>query len=328
MRAAPVCALALVFLAVPTAQTLRAEEPPREAAPTDENCSSPPRWCLSVGERNWISFGASSFSLSGLGGHPNVVSELNWPNLQSTVTEINLDAVYDNRFVAHADVGLGWFYSGRLRDADYFGENRTGLFSLSDSLLDTGSIGVLSLIGDCGYRVYRSEKFTLDALVGYQFWREKYHAVGGTLYIPTLVPFQPIPLPRVPVDQENYTHECFRVGGRSHWQFLPRLSLDTRLMLVPWGFSEVTDFHFQRPDLARPSFQARTDGGFGVMLDSVVTYRVWRGLSVMAGYQLWDMTSGHGGVNEFFQGGFNLNLHLNEIDTIRHGAIVGAVYRF
>jgi hypothetical protein len=322
MKALPACALTLL-VAAGSAAPLRADGD----WPTVPACN-PPRLQFTVGERNWISFGDSSSSFANFGRHPNVLSELKWINLQTTVNEFNFDAVLDNRFVAHTDIGLGWFYGGRLRDHDYFGENRTKLFSLSDSPMDTGGVGVVDLTCDFGYRVIRRDTFTLDALVGYQYWREKYHAVGGTLFLPSLKPYHPLDFPRVPTDAEIYTRDCFRVGGRASWQLLPRLSWDTRLMFVPWAYSEVTDFHFQRTDFASPAQRSRTQGGFGFMLDSVLTYRVWRGLSLVVGYQAWDITSGQGSTSEFFQDGSQLNLHLNEIQTFRHGALIGAEYRF
>jgi hypothetical protein len=352
MRAAPLCALALLVAftvshraraydpAAPTSEIVvspeplppsapSVSEPPVTRASTDNGCCSPRWWCITAGERTWFSFGESSRDFAGFGGHPNVQSELKWHNVETVITEWNLDAVLANRFVIHTDVGLGWSYGGRLRDDDYAGDNRTLLFSDSLTNVNVDGLGTFYVNADFGYRVYecadedRQPRLTVDALVGYQYWREKYRAVGGGSLVP------PFTFPDIPLITEVFERNNIRLGGRVNWHFLPRVALESRLMIVPWSFQEMTDTHFLRPELAQPSARDQTQGGFGVMFDAVLTYRVWRGLSVLVGYQAWEMTSGHGSTSEFFTINIKeINLHLNELDTFRHGALVGLAYRF
>jgi hypothetical protein len=59
--------------------------------------------------------------------------------------------------------------------------------------------------------------------------------------------------------------------------------------------SVADDVHHKRTDLRHdPSFHDEADGGVGVQLDGGLVYRLWRGLSVEAGYQYWRVKSGGG----------------------------------
>lgn len=355
MRAARVCALALLVAFGRVGRAGAADEPqtapalPAEvpaAAPLSAPASildghdsngCPASHCLDLtfGERTWYSFGETSRSFSGFGGHPNVLSELKWHGLETVISEFNADAVIASRFVVHTDVGLGWTYGGQLRDDDYGGENRTDLISDSLTNANINGLGTFYVNAEFGYRVLqwdncgltsgcRGPTLTLDALAGYQYWEERDGSVGGVSLVPPFV------LPDVPLIKEVFVRHNVRLGGRTSWRFLPRATLESRLMIVPWSYEEMTDTHFLRPDLAQPSARDQTQGGFGVMFDATVNYRIWRGLSVVVGYQMWEMTSGHGSTSEFFtMSSFKqVNLHLNEIDSFRQGVLIGLAYRF
>ena len=46
------------------------------------------KFSLLVGGRTWLSAGKSDFNIAGVGGVPNVLSELTWNDVDSTVRDI------------------------------------------------------------------------------------------------------------------------------------------------------------------------------------------------------------------------------------------------
>ena len=84
---------------------------------------------------------------------------------------------------------------------------------------------------------------------------------------------------------ERATWDSLRVGARASIEIFPKLSIKTRLMFVPWTHYELEDIHYMRSSHKKdPSFEAKADGGFGVMSDTTISYNIWKGLSIEAGY--------------------------------------------
>src|SRR5262249_46176325 len=155
-------------------------------------------------------------------------------------------------------------------------------------------------------------------LIGYQHWQEKYIAHDGIEVFPDLAFFPPARLV-----SNRFTWDSLRVGAQARWQWHCRWMAETRLMFVPVTRFEDQDVHYLRDDLRQdPSFIDHASGGFGVMWDIAVGYRIWRGLWLQAGYQLWDIRSGSGtsttrAVDGDFQTPFN------HASTLRQGVLAG-----
>ena len=99
-------------------------------------------------------------------------------------------------------------------------------------------------------------------------------------------------------------------------------------MIIPWTHFKEEDIHHLRTDLQQnPSFKSKARGGFGVQLDAKLVYNFWRGLSIEAGYQYWDIRSGDGTITARGING-DVNSPFNEANSIRYGAILGINYRF
>ena len=158
---------------------------------------------LLIGQRTWFSNGISDFNFGGPGGVPNLVSDLKWDNVDSTVFQFTGDALIFKRYILSTDVGFGAISDGCLRDQDF---NAFGiLISESKSVADDDDLFYVNV--DLGYRLMyccphrfswdaqdKKPRGTLDLLIGYQHWREKYVATEG---VQTKNPF-PFIFPDVP----------------------------------------------------------------------------------------------------------------------------------
>ena len=140
---------------------------------------------LQVGERTWISHGKADRNHADSDGSPDVLSELIYNDVDSVITEFNVNALLYNRYIFNVDVGIGGISGGKLTDRDYLGDNRTEIFSVSDSTVDDDSMYYVN--ADIGYRLFNKKKSSIDLLLGYQHWQEKYigtegrQQLGGTL---------------------------------------------------------------------------------------------------------------------------------------------------
>jgi hypothetical protein len=103
----------------------------------------------------------------------------------------------------------------------------------------------------------------------------------------------------------------------------------SRVVLLPLTFFRCEDIHYQRPDFQKdPSSVDTATGGFGVMADFKVCYRLWRGLFADIGYRVWDVQSGSGEtlIRSTVLG--DVKLPFNEGTSFRQGLILGLSYHF
>jgi outer membrane protease len=278
-----------------------------------------------LGYRTWVSFGQSIISMSGSSGFPNILSELKWRHLVNPIQEFNLDMLWAGRFIARLDVGVGTAGGGgNLSDKDYDDNNRTSLSSESSHPANDNNIAYFNL--DLGYRVWdvRGDgvKFTGDVLLGYQYWEEKYVASGGMQLYPDSGSFS-----SSRVVANTFRWNNFRIGARSELE-VSRWTFGGKLMFVPANYFRDDDIHYLRTDLLQdPSFIDQATGGFGVMFDATVSYRVWQGLSLEAGYRLWYIQGGMGlDYARTTQG--DIVAPLYNVQTLRQGILLGLQYRF
>lgn len=295
-----------------------------------ETCSEPTvatGWIsdVNVGVQNWLSWGQSDTNFRI--GPVDVASDLQWRHLVSEAGELDASAVFFHRLVVAGSVGGGVISSGNLIDSDFAFPDRQGLYS--QSFLPQLTDNLLYFNGDLGWRFYADEGFTIDGLIGYQYWHERYQTNGGTQVVgfPDLgIPPPGFVFPLGPGVREEYTWQALRLGAQSSLLLCPRWTFNCRAVLLPVTQFENDDVHFLREPLLFAKEKAT--GGFGVMADVGFAYRIWRGLWVDAAYRIWDASSGSGVIEERFSDGSGANLPFNGANTLRQGLLLGLNYRF
>jgi hypothetical protein len=281
----------------------------------------------SLGLRSWVTSGYTKWNFSGLGVDP--LSELRWRGTDAVIVEGSTDVVW-KRLVFMLSLGGGRPDDGVLIDDDFLASNRQARFSHTRSLVDGGSIFYVN--GDVGYRAFQWQgpqagtHGFVDFFVGYQYWHEEYEAIGGKGVFLGVIPIA------VPNGTEVITHEysfsSVRVGGRARVPIWKGLALRGSAVLLPYTHTELEDRHHLRTDLRQdPSFSSTGDGGFGVQLDAGLTFTVWKGLSIDAGYQFWRIDSGSGTKTTFGVSGTSRD-RLGDIIIERGGPYFGVTYRY
>jgi len=278
----------------------------------------PPDSSLTLGTRVWVTTGNSTNSTS--------LSELRWRGVDSVVPEVNAEFVW-RRWVFMASLGGGAIKDGVLIDEDFNDTDHDVRISRTRS--DAEDTGLFYINADAGYRLLRwgtpEQPGFLDGLVGFQYWYERYVAFGATSAFPDVVP--PISSSARVITQD-WNWYSIRLGARTQVPLFAGLSLKARGFVLPWSQTVLDDVHHKRSDLLHdPSFRDEASGGVGVQLDAALAYRVWRGLSVEAGYQYWWIKSAEGtSTARTPAGDFEGTLFGNK--TERYGPYVGLQYRF
>jgi len=288
------------------------------ATPAWAQIALPPDMSLTLGGRVWVTTGNSTNSVA--------LSELRWRGVDSVVPEINADFVW-KRFVLTSAIGGGAIKQGALIDEDFSDTDHDIRFSRTRSDIDDTGLFYINI--DAGYRFLKwgdpQQPGFLDALAGFQYWHERYVAFGVTSAFPAVVPTLPSSDRVITQDWNWYS---FRLGARTQVPIIGGLSARARAFVIPWSKSVVNDTHHQRSDLLKnPSFHDEADGGVGVQIDAGLMYRVWRGLSVEAGFQYWWVKSGEGTSTARTTAG-DFDGRLLENKTERYGPYVGLQYRF
>jgi hypothetical protein len=294
-------------------------------------CEPERSWLTScaIGARTWISWGDSDRNHAAraiIGGVPffaDPISDLRWKNTVSAAGEVNASALFFNRLVASSTLGVGGIDGGRFRDQDFALSGRQGLFS--DTVHPIDSDDLLYGNADLGWQLYGGDYCAVNGLIGYQYWREKYVAEGGSVIVPAGSTFL---FPPGPVISEQFTWQGLRLGAQGYVTLSERCALKSLLVLMPLMHLEVRDIHFLRDDLRKdPSIVDRATGGFGLIYDLRLSYRVWRGLSAEIGYRIFDATSGNGETIFRFNEG-DSRVPFNEGNTTRQGLTLGLNYYF
>jgi outer membrane protein Pom len=287
-----------------------------------------PDYVLIVGVREWISQGRSAHNIGNPFGPPNVASELTWRGLNVPITQVSADLVVQNRFIVDLDIGYGARGHGTLLDQDWRGDNRTN--KLFETLSDVSGANVLTISASTGIRMVswnvRNNPIPggIDALVGYQYWRERYEASGIQNLLTGTSSFIGV----TAITQTN-TWNSIRIGTRATVPFFSRLALKGSAFYIPFTSYRNEDIHHLRTDLRKdPSFLSTATGGSGVQLEGSLMVRVWRRLTVEAGYAYWDIRSGSGTLEAFGADGTVGIARHNEEHTGRQGVFFGANWIF
>ena len=133
---------------------------------------------------NWTIAGNSA------GTSPNILSELEWEDLQILEVQGKAEIVLAEHFVLDGIGSYGQIMSGENQDSDFLGDNRTFEFSRSNNDAESGS--VLDLSGGAGIRIHldeyaeklESEKLHLTLLGGYSYHEQNLEITNGFQTIP------------------------------------------------------------------------------------------------------------------------------------------------
>ena len=301
---------------------------------------------IDVGLATWISQGRSNWShdassLSSLLGNPT--SALDYKDVWSNIVELNARLIHRLGFSLKGQIGYGAITDGTLIDDDFvsasgatfFGTSVGGPHRISRTESDISDSYVFYLNGDLGLLFYHfaGNKGLVNAVLGVQYWREKYvaHSVRQ-LECTSVGTFCSAPGTESAVGRKAITNTVqwtsLKVGGEGKMTFWDRLTVEGKAIAIPLAWLHNEDIHHLRTDLqGNPSFEM-TGLGYGFNLEGGVRLRVFEQFFIHGGYRYWWLTVEDGDWKNFPVSGSSSTANLNEFRTFRHGATFGVSYLF
>ena len=194
---------------------------------------------LFIGESTWQSTGDNEWNIAGTrsGGPPNILSELEYLGVESTVVEI-YGGIREGRGALTVAYGFGSMSGGIYRDSDYLRDNRQGIYSLSTGSADGNDWNALYYWNiEYTYRLITNmpeERFNelyLDLLIGYQKWREEITMTNGVQEVGgTLGPFSGLN------SKYEFIWKSIRIGLEGGRRVLKDFSFRGRVFFFPFTY--------------------------------------------------------------------------------------------
>lgn len=258
-------------------------------------------------------------------GSPDVLSELQWQDVESAMFETGIDVTYAGHWHAEGKFAYGEIVEGRNQDSDYLLDNRQGEFSRSNNVNDDGA--TIEVSGALGYHFDIAGKrfaprLRLTPKIGYAFHTQQFNTTNGFQTIPALGHFGGL--------DSTYEATFFGPwGGLETQLFLTdRLSLQGSIE-YHWVDYEGTGNWNLRDDFQHPKSFAHEAEGEGIVASAGGRYRInpaW-GISLSADYQKWK--ANNGGIDTtYFSDGYVGETRFNGVNWDSYGFNLGMDYRF
>ncbi len=119
------------------------------------------------------------WSISGPNGMPDIASELNWRSVDSYQLGFDFEIVSDGGLALQASASFGSIHDGRVTDADYLGNNRTGLFHLTEAETNDDDLVDLSISIGRAFPVTDTERTTVTPFIGVSHREQDFSITDG-----------------------------------------------------------------------------------------------------------------------------------------------------
>ncbi|MGR9014780.1 MAG: TonB-dependent receptor [Gammaproteobacteria bacterium] len=258
-------------------------------------------------------------------GTPNILSELQWNNVQSAVISGGTDITFADNWQAEGKISYGQIASGKNQDSDYLLNNRQGEFSRSNNAVNDGMS--IDLSADLGYhltigRNNRAPYWRFTPKLGYAFHTQQFNMTQGMQTIPATGSFSGL--------DSTYEGTWFGPWGGLTTQlaFTERFSLQGGMEYHSIDY-EGTGHWNLRSDLQQPiSFKHKAEGE-GILATAVARYMLtpdWV-IRLSAEYQNW-LANKNGKDTMLGANGSTLEMKFNEVKWQSYGINVGVEYVF
>jgi hypothetical protein len=267
-------------------------------------------------------------------GTPNILSELQWSNVQSAVITGGTDIAFADNWQAEGKISYGKIVEGQNQDSDYILNDRQGEFSRSNNTADDGMS--VDLSADLGYRLTigrknRAPYWRFTPKAGYAFHTQQFNNTQGVQTVSDTTIFQDLP-PLGNFGRLDSTYEGAWFGPwgglTTQLAFTERFSLQAA-MEYHYVDYEGTGHWNLRGDLQQPiSFKHKANGD-GIVATAVARYLLtpdWI-IRLSAEYQNW-LVDKNGKDTMLFADGSSAEMKFNEVKWQSYGINLGVEYVF
>jgi hypothetical protein len=261
----------------------------------------------------------------------DVLSELEWEDLRSGLTQLEATVLLPRRFYLRSHVQHGWIRDGENQDSDYLAPGRTAEFSRSNNGADRGDYSGFSVgIGYRGSPIhFARESYVLAVVLGYAH-REQNLVLRDGVQTLSVCPFQCVPLGPFSGLRSKYDASWFgpwvgiEVVGRSP---LTSLIFTAGLEYHRITYEAVADWNL-RTDFAHPESFNHDARGEGIIAHLGLRKDIGERFFLEFGieYTLFSTEEGDDRTN-FSDGTFGKTT-LNEVNWEAFSALLGFGVRF
>ena len=254
------------------------------------------------------------WSIAGLNGTPNILSELTWDNIEIATISTGTTLLLDERWLVNLDFTYGRIFDGDNQDSDYLGDNRTLEFSRSNNAAEDGDVYDISV--STGYRWQPNTtnvKTEIRPLIGLSYHAQNFQMTDG--FQTLSAPPQGLPLGPFPGLDSTYDATWFGpwLGVDSVFKFDERFQLDLGLE-YHYAFFDATANWNLREDFQHPESFTHEAEGYGIIARFGGQYQLHSDLTLGLSLDYQDWTADRNGEDKvFFSNGAELTTKLNDV---------------
>jgi hypothetical protein len=286
---------------------------------------------LEVGTRLGYGTDHLDWNIGGIGGSPNVLSELTFSRIRSGVAILE-GRWKEDRWFLEAELGYGLVFSGSHRDDDYDGNNRTGLFSRSLNSIDGHDLQSAAV--SAGVVLLKKENVSFRVLLGTRYYAQRFRITNGQQVESRPSSTQGITPPPVgPIEGLNSTYTAKWFGptlGLAGTAAIPSTPVRLRISTT-WlpclNYSGEGRFNL-RSDLRQDPSVSHSATGWGAITDIALTYPFLDRFEISSGWRyMWFSASNGGDVTRFSNGPATVT-SFNQVHTRSNLFYVGVASRW
>jgi len=265
------------------------------------------------------------WSIAGLNGTPNILSELEWDDIEIATLNIGTTLYFQPNWLLNFDFTYGHIFDGDNQDSDYFGNNRTLEFSRSNNNTDDGMTIDASI--HAGYQWLamsnQQQQIYLIPKIGFSYHAQYFNISDGFQTIPSTGSFSGL--------DSNYDATWYGpwLGLESEFAINEKLTLGVNFE-YHYAYFEATANWNLRSDFAHPESFTQEAEGYGLVGNIHGQYRLNKDLALTLSVDYQDWQASRDGFDTiFFANGFSLKTErLNGVNWKSFGANLGLVYQF
>lgn len=267
------------------------------------------------------------WSISGIGGSPNILSELSWKDLEIATINVGSTLYFRSNWLINLDLVYGRIVDGTNQDSDYFGNNRTREFSRSNNGADDGD--VLDISAAIGYRwqlpINQQSAYPFIELrpqAGLSYHSQNLKTVNGNQTIPASGAFSGL--------DSSYDTTWFGpwLGLDSQVKFSDDFKLSLNFEYHHTYYDATANWNL-RTDFAHPESFTHEATGYGWTGSLTSQLRLNTKLSIQLSLDYQDWQARRGGIDKtYFSDGSSLTTGFNGVNWHSFGANLGLNYEF
>jgi hypothetical protein len=286
---------------------------------------------LELGARLGYSSDHLDWNIGGVGGSPNVLSELTFSRIRSGVALLE-GRWREERWFLEGELGYGLVSSGSLQDDDFDGNNRTGLFSRSRSSIDGHDLQSAAV--SAGVVLLERENVSFRVLLGTRYYAQRLRFTHGQQIESRPSPSQGITPPPVgPIDGLNSTYTAKWFGptlGLAGTAAIPSTPVWLRLSAtwLPWlNYSGEGRFNL-RSDFRQDPSVSHSASGSGVVTDLALMYPFLERFELSTGWRYMWFSASNGSATTHFKTSAPTVTSFNEVHARSNLFYVGVTSRW